>query len=321
MSSQSHQTQSISYSNPNLVSNIENLNGRLGHLTPEQSAVLAALKAELVANNSPYYDSAVHDDHQLLRFLRARKFDLQASKKMWTDCQIWRKENGVDTIIDTFEFPEYTAALKFYPRFYHKTDKIGRPVYVEQLGLLNLSQLFSVSTEERMQRNHVHEYERLIKYRLIACSLKYGRHFEQSTIIMDLKGVAISTFSSVYGIVKGVSAVAQDYYPEMLGKMYVINAPMLFTGVWTLVKPMLDEATVKKITILGSNYQSALLETIDSGNIPRFLGGMCTDCPEGCEHSDIGPWNDGSVEGYPKPEFEQIAIKYGAIDIYRHIEK
>ncbi|KAJ3132817.1 cytosolic factor, phosphatidylinositol/phosphatidylcholine transfer protein, partial [Physocladia obscura] len=239
---------------------------------------------------------------------------------MWIDCQIWRKENGVDTIIETFEFPEYAPALKFYPRFYHKTDKIGRPIYIEQLGLLNLTQLFSVSTEERMQRNHVHEYERLIKYRLVACSIKSGRHFEQSTIIMDLKNVAISTFASVYGIVKGVSAVAQDYYPEMLGKMYVINAPMLFTGVWTLVKPMLDEATVNKIVILGSNYLPSLLETIDTESVPRFLGGTCSDCPEGCEHSDIGPWNDGSVEGYPKPEFERFALTYTAADIYRHVK-
>ncbi|KAJ3206131.1 cytosolic factor, phosphatidylinositol/phosphatidylcholine transfer protein [Entophlyctis luteolus] len=212
------------------------------------------------------------------------------------------------------------AAMKFYPRWYHKVDKLGRPVYIEQLGMLDLQRLFSVSTEERMQRNHVHEYERLIKYRLAACSIKFNRHFEQSTVIMDLKNVALSTFPSVYGIVKSVSAIAQDYYPEMLGKMFVINAPMLFTGVWSLVKPMLDEVTVRKIVILGPTYLPTLLETIDSENLPRCLGGTCTSCPEGCEHSDIGPWNDGSVEGYPKPEFEQIAIKYGALDVYRHVK-
>ncbi|KAJ3346096.1 cytosolic factor, phosphatidylinositol/phosphatidylcholine transfer protein [Entophlyctis luteolus] len=305
-------------SQSHLVTNLENLNGRVGHLTPEQAAILRDFKTVLAATE--HFDPNVHDDHQLLRFLRARKFDIPAAKKMWIDCQVWRKANGVDTIIQTFEFPEYMAAMKFYPRWYHKVDKLGRPVYIEQLGMLDLQRLFSVSSEERMQRNHVHEYERLIKYRLAACSIKFGRHFEQSTVIMDLKNVALSTFPSVYGIVKSVSAIAQDYYPEMLGKMFVINAPMLFTGVWSLVKPMLDEVTVRKIVILGPTFLPALLETIDSENIPRYLGGTCTSCPEGCEHSDIGPWNDGSVEGYPKPEFEQIAVKYGALDVYRHVK-
>jgi hypothetical protein len=36
--------------------------------------------------------------------------------------------------------------------------------------------------------------------------------------------------------------------------MYVVNAPMLFTGVWAMVKGFIDENTRKKINILGGNY-------------------------------------------------------------------
>ncbi len=72
--------------------------------------------------------------------------------------------------------------------------------------------------------------------------------------------------------------------------MYIINSPLLFTAIWSVIKQMLDEATVKKIEILGSNYKKKLLEMIPAENIPDFLGGDCK-CPGGCEHSDIGPWN------------------------------
>ncbi|KAJ3076757.1 cytosolic factor, phosphatidylinositol/phosphatidylcholine transfer protein [Podochytrium sp. JEL0797] len=309
-------------SSASLVSSMENLNGRLGYLTADQEAALAEFKKELTAEeDGKYYNPEKHDDYLLLRFLRARKFDLVLTKKMWIDCQQWRAEFGADTILDTFEFPEYMQAMKFYPRFYHKTDRIGRPLYIEQVGLLDFTRLMQATTVERMQRNHVYDYERLIQYRMVACAEKSQRHIEQSCVIIDLKGIALSTFSSVYGIVKSISAIAQDYYPEMLGKMYLINAPMLFTGVWTLIKPMLDEATVQKITVLGSNYQSSLLESVAPENLPRFLGGKCADCPGGCECSDIGPWNDGSVPGYPKEEFERIAVKFGALDINRHVKK
>eukprot|EP00842_Homolaphlyctis_polyrhiza_P006130 jgi/Hompol1/6518/HPOL_005006-RA len=289
----------------------ENVKGRLGHLTPEEDATLFVFKHEL--GKEGYYDAKKHDDHTLLRFLRARKFQVPAAKKMWIDCETWKKEYGVTTILQDFDFPEYPIVRKLYPRMYHKTDKLGRPLYIEQIGVLNVTNLWKNTTEERMLRNHVYEYEKLVHYRLKACSERAGRHIEQNCTILDLKGVSLSSFSSVYAIVRQVTSIAQDYYPEMLGKMYIINAPMLFTAVWSMVSPLLDEVTVKKINILGSSYKAALLESIDDENIPDYLGGKC-QCPGGCMFSDLGPWNDGSVPGYPKAEFEKVGqflTKYG----------
>lgn len=78
------------------------------------------------------------------RFLRARKWDLQAAETMFTEAETWRKENHVDQLYAEFTFPEKEAVSKLYPKFYHKVDKDGRPVYIEQLGNLNIKQLFEV---------------------------------------------------------------------------------------------------------------------------------------------------------------------------------
>ncbi|KAJ3308766.1 cytosolic factor, phosphatidylinositol/phosphatidylcholine transfer protein [Boothiomyces sp. JEL0838] len=285
----------------------ENRNGRLGYLTAEQTSTLEQFKIDLAKEG--YYKPELHSDHHLLRFLRARQFKLPESKEMWINCEKWKVEFGTNTILEDFDFPEYGLVRQCYPRLYHKTDKLGRPVYIERVGVINVSTLWGITTSERMLRNHVYEYEKLVHYRLKACSEKAERHLEQSTTILDLKGVQLSSFSSVYGIVSEVSKIAQNYYPEMLGKMYIINAPMLFTAVWSMVKQLLDEVTVKKINIVGSNYKNALLESIDEQNLPDFLGGSCK-CPGGCEKADIGPWNDGTVAGYPKPEMEKFFTKY-----------
>ena len=46
-----------------------------------------------------WLDPERHDDATLLRFLRARKFDLAKAKEMFIACEKWRKEFGVDDIV------------------------------------------------------------------------------------------------------------------------------------------------------------------------------------------------------------------------------
>ena len=66
----------------------------------------------------------------------------------------------------------------------------------------------------------------------------------------------------VYNFVQLASKVAQENYPEILGKMFIINAPMLFSGVWAVIKPWIDEKTRNKITIIGSGFKEKLLEIV-----------------------------------------------------------
>jgi hypothetical protein len=49
--------------------------------------------------NDPFYD-----DYYLLRFLRARKFEMDKVKLMWNNFIDWRKENDVDNVIDVIYY-------------------------------------------------------------------------------------------------------------------------------------------------------------------------------------------------------------------------
>lgn len=262
-------------------------NGHPGHLTAAQQAQVSQLR--MMLESQGYTDRL--DTLTLLRFLRARKFDVNLAAKMFVDCEAWRKETKLDEILPTWEYPEKAEIFKYYPQYYHKTDKDGRPVYIELLGNADITAMNKITTQERMLTNLAVEYERVADPRLPACSRKSGHLLETCCTIMDLKGVGISKASQVYGYVKAASNMSQNYYPERLGRLYVVNAPWGFSGVWSMVKGWLDPVTVQKIHILGSGYQKELLEQVPAENLPKSLGGTC-ECPGGCELSDAGPWNE-----------------------------
>ncbi|GKZ16684.1 cytosolic factor, phosphatidylinositol/phosphatidylcholine transfer protein [Aspergillus brasiliensis] len=269
--------------------------GHPGHTTPEQDAKVEQLRAEL--EQLGYTERL--DTLTLLRFLRARKFDVAAAKTMFVDCEKWRKEFGTDELVRTFEYPEKAKVFEYYPQYYHKTDKDGRPVYIEKLGKIDLNAMYKITTGERMLQNLVTEYEKLADPRLPACSRKAGKLLETCCTIMDLKGVGITSVPSVYGYVKQASAISQNYYPERLGKLYLINAPWGFSSVFSVVKGFLDPVTVNKIHVLGSNYKKELLAQVPAENLPVEFGGTCT-CAGGCELSDMGPWQESEWAKTPK---------------------
>ncbi|KAJ7713583.1 CRAL-TRIO domain-containing protein [Mycena maculata] len=264
--------------------------GRLGNLTVIQQHALEKIKKELAEEGYYIEGEPRMSDATMLRFLRARKFDVPKAKEMFIANENWRKEFGVDDIVQNFEYPELKEVDKYYPQYYHKNDKDGRPVYIERLGLLDLKALYAATTPERQLKRLVLEYEKFLNERLPACAAAAGHPVETSCTILDLQNVSLSNFYRVKDYVMQASSIGQNHYPECMGKFYIINAPFMFSTVWSFIKPWLDEVTVAKIDILNSSYKDKLLAQIDADNLPKQFGGNCT-CAGGCSLSDAGPWN------------------------------
>jgi hypothetical protein len=164
--------------------------------------------------------------------------------------------------------------------------------------------MYKITTAERLLQNLAVEYEKLADPRLPACSRKAGSLLETCCTIMDLKGVGLSKVSSVYSYLKQASALSQNYYPERLGRLYLINAPWGFSSVFSVVKGFLDPVTVQKIHVLGSGYKDELLSQVPAENLPTIFGGSC-QCAEGCAFSDAGPWRDPQFAKPPKWQQDQ----------------
>lgn len=255
--------------------------GYFGALSPEQSKVLADVKAKFAQQFRQ--NPRMYHDQFLLRFCRARKFDFEATSLMLSNFIQFLKEYGVESVSD-FIFEEVNEFKSFVPHGHCGVDKGGHPMYWEKLGGAKLKKAHALVPEERYIRQFLFEYMKTLELRMVGASLKEGRLIETFVSVIDVSGISLLQFSpTVSKLIKKIIKMTSDNFPETLHKMYIVNAPRVFSGIWSMIKPWLDEKTQKKISILSTDYMDVMLKDIDIDQIPDAFGGTAP-------WLDLGPW-------------------------------
>ncbi|KAK0487499.1 CRAL TRIO domain-containing protein [Armillaria novae-zelandiae] len=254
-------------------------------------------------------DSIGSDDETLLRFLRARKFNLKHAKQMFRECQEWRASVegvGIDKLyreIDPFDYPEREAVFDCWPMWFK-----GRPINIHFFGNLDIPKLYKECTPEKHWQTVLVNCESLTREVIPAASKAAGKPIGTVFVIVDLKGFGLSQFWQMKSLARSSFQVSQDYYPETMGQLAIINAPSSFTFIWSVIKPWLSKETCEKVDILGSDYREVLLDLIDADALPSVLGGECR-CEEkgGCHLSGAGPWLEGRKGWGPNAQTDDDA--------------
>ena len=81
---------------------------------------------------------------------------------------------------------------------------------------------------------------------------------------------------------------AGDNYPELIDKVYLVNAPWIFEKIFGFIKPMLNAETVAKFRV-HSGIPKVLTEVLDKAMLPEEFGGdrkITLPFPKDCKKFD-----------------------------------
>jgi len=220
-------------------------------------------------------------DLEIARWLIARKWDMEASIKMYIDSITWREKENINSIFEwipkmkTFKFlndywpnsilPDKSAQFRTYD---------GYLVVYEKLCAITPHILQAVSLQD-LRNFHIYIQELTTRERKRICEEeKSADQYAPVVYVQDLEDLTMSHLTRQnYSMMNSFTDIDSLNYPETVRKVFIINAPAAFTVGWKISQKFLDPATIDKVAILGTEFKAELLKVIPPASLPEEYGG------------------------------------------------
>jgi hypothetical protein len=247
-----------------------------------ESAVMTKLAVTAFARRLA---PATTDAITATRFLRSRglrritsvdEVDALASDAvtMYLASLAWRKAEGIDELLKTDTRLDAAAEAllrkNFNPRILKGVDFHGRPVLYFQPSDIDFDELIAHGiTEKMLILRFVKTMEQLMPL-IYKSNDPLRGHFA----VYDVGRLSIYNALCACSFWLTLGRTLEAYYPESLGKLLVVNAPMGSGRAFEHFKSYLAPASVHKVALASCSAREALAGVIPTKMIPsELLGG------------------------------------------------
>jgi len=249
----------------------------LNELTEEQKEKINFFR------NGPAAEAITPEDNdlQIVRWLTARKWDITESSKMFIESKKWRKTENIDTISEWIQnIKPYKFLIDYFPCSFIPEKRCpplrtrdGYLVIYESITEMHPDILDIVDLDD-MVKFHLYIQELVSKELKRLLVEEKNDSYAGVVYVQDLATLTMSHLCrSNYHMFQVFTSFDAANYPETIRRVFMINAPSIFTMAWKVAKNFLDPNTIKKIVILGNDYQKELLSVIPPESLPKAYGG------------------------------------------------
>ncbi|KAK7310906.1 hypothetical protein RJT34_08692 [Clitoria ternatea] len=197
-------------------------------------------------------------DDCLRRYLEARNWNVDKSKKMLEETLGWRSAYKPENIRwDEVAMEGETG--KLHRASFH--DRQGRVVLILRPGMQN-----TCSMENQMRH---------LVYILENAMLNLPQGQEQMSWLIDFTGWSLRNSVPIKSAKETIN-ILQNHYPERLAIAFLYNPPRVFEAFWKIVKFLLDTKTYQKVKFVYPNNKDSvelMKSYFDEENLPIELGG------------------------------------------------
>lgn len=256
--------------------------------TPEEAQLIERLRKRHLKDLQKLPD--FNTDWNMAGFLSSASWNLHKAESMLKNYLKWRKKHDYSRV-QAFDFSPYVKYLEmYYVCGFYNTDRQGRPVLIERMGLSKPKEIVKHTSRAVMINFMIQRFERLVHVILPMCSKAAGRRIDSIVVIYDMKDFNCMTAMdpSVLKHIKTLSKVVQEYYPHLISNFYMVNIPLFFKTVYNGLKYLAKESTRSRIKMFKGPAVKELLELIPEENLPVFLGGKCQEPLQ----ESPGPWRE-----------------------------
>lgn len=229
-------------------------------------------------------------DPYLLRWLRARDFDVTKAQELLRKNLKWRADNEIDTLVERYEC--HPVLKKYFPGGIFNHDREGCPMYIVPIGYGDFRGMLQCVSKEDIVLHVIYTME-LMQRDMDNQTRKLGKTVNTSLFLFDYEHFSLKQVYSwqVLDLVHSLTALYENHYPETLKLGLLINTPSFFPLFWRIVRPFITETTANKLHMFTHDgWQEILLKHADPSQLPAHWGGTIVDPVGGarCTHV-IGP--------------------------------
>jgi len=190
----------------------------------------------------------------------------------------FRKKNGIDRILE-IPHPKFHVFKEAYPFVIHGRSKFGELVSYECPGRMDMSKASAEGvTAEALSGILSAQYEFIslldLEKQKAEMGDVVGDDFKQRPArcmsIVDIKGISFRAVNkNTFSFLITAGDIMDNYYPKRVARIFIVNVPSWFSGVWSGLSTMLPKSVVDNVRICGeAETTKTLLQFVDIEELP-----------------------------------------------------